>query len=81
MRQRCIDYFKRNIEFCNQVGGDYILFGVAATGRPVKYDDYEFDRAVETLQILGDTFVKYNVKGAIEPMRQVYAIHLKTLSK
>jgi sugar phosphate isomerase/epimerase len=70
VRQRCIDYFKRNIEFCNQVGGEYLLFGPGAVGRPVKYDDYEFERAVESIQIIGDYFVKYNVKGAVEPVRE-----------
>ena len=69
VRQRCIDYFKRNVEFCNKLKGEYILFSPGAIGRPEKYDDFEFQRAVETLQLLGDIFVKANVKGAIEPVR------------
>ncbi|MBE3089237.1 MAG: sugar phosphate isomerase/epimerase [Actinobacteria bacterium] len=69
IRQRSIDYFKRNIEFCNQMGGEYIILGPGAVGRPIKYDDFEFDRAVEAMQILGDYFVKNNVKAALEPVR------------
>ena len=69
VRQRCIDYFKRNIEFCRELRGEYILFSPGAIGRPEKYDDFEFERAVDTLRILGDIFVKENVKGSIEPVR------------
>lgn len=49
--------------------GEYILFSPGAVGRPQKYDDFEFERAVETLRILGDVFVDARVKGAIEPVR------------
>jgi D-psicose/D-tagatose/L-ribulose 3-epimerase len=69
IRQRCIDYFKRNIELCKEVKGEYILFTPGAVGRPQKYDDFEFDRAVETLKILGDLFLDAEVKAAIEPVR------------
>lgn len=69
VRQRCIDYFKRNIELCRETGGEYLLFTGGAVGRPVKYDDFEFERAVETLKIAGDFFWDAGVKGAIEPVR------------
>jgi len=69
VRQRCIDYFKRNIELCRQVGGEYILFTPGAVGRNQKYDDFEFDRVVETLKILGGIFLDAGVKAAIEPVR------------
>jgi D-psicose/D-tagatose/L-ribulose 3-epimerase len=69
VRQRCIDYFKRNIELCKEVEGTYVLFTPGAVGRPIKYDDFEFDRAVETLRILGDYFLDAGVKAAIEPVR------------
>jgi sugar phosphate isomerase/epimerase len=69
VRQRAIDYIKRQVEFCSEVGGEYILIVPAAVGRPNRYDDFEFERAVETLQIVGDIFLKYSVKGAIEPIR------------
>lgn len=69
VRQRAIDYIKRNVEFCNEVGGEYLLIVPGAVGRPKKYDLFEFDRAVEALRIIGDFFIKNNVKGAIEPIR------------
>ena len=69
IRQRCMDYFKGNIELCREVGGEYILFTPGAVGRPQKYDDFEFDRAVETLKILGNLFLDAKVKAAIEPIR------------
>ncbi|MBA7509231.1 hypothetical protein ES705_01177 [subsurface metagenome] len=69
VRQRCIDYFKRNVELCSELGGEYILFTPGAVGRPQKYDDFEFNRAVETLKILGDVFLDAGVKAAIEPVR------------
>ncbi|MCL5986344.1 MAG: sugar phosphate isomerase/epimerase [Actinobacteria bacterium] len=69
VRQRAIDYIKRNVEFCNEVGGEYLLIVPGAVGRPKRYDGFEFDRAVEALQIIGDTFIKNSVKGAVEPIR------------
>jgi D-psicose/D-tagatose/L-ribulose 3-epimerase len=69
IRQRCIDYFKRNVELCKDIGGEYILFSPAAIGRPEKYDDFEFERVVETLKILGDVFLEAGVKAALEPVR------------
>ena len=69
IRQRCINYFKRNIELCKDLEGEYLLFTPGAVGRPQKYDDFEFDRAVESLKLLGDAFVDANVKAVIEPVR------------
>jgi sugar phosphate isomerase/epimerase len=67
--QRCIDYFRRNIDMCAELGGSYILFTPGAVGRPKKYDDYEFDRAAEVIRKLGDYFINHNVRAAIEPVR------------
>jgi len=77
VRQRCIDYFRRQIELCVEVGGEYILFTPGAVGRTQKYDDFEFYRAVETLKILGDLFHKAGIKAAIEPVRsdEVSLVH------
>jgi D-psicose/D-tagatose/L-ribulose 3-epimerase len=68
-RQAAIDYLKREVPFTAEVGGSYILVVPAAVGRPTKYDDSEFDRSVETLQLAADLFVKHKVKAAIEPIR------------
>jgi len=70
VRQRCIDYMRRQIEFCAEVGGKYILFTPGAVGRTKKYDDNEFYRAAETIRIFGDDFEKYGIRGAIEPVRR-----------
>src|SRR5699024_7717355 len=70
-RQRAIDYIKRELEFINEVGGEYLLVVPGAVGRPNKYDDMELYRSVETLQSVSDLFEDYNVKCAIEPVRSV----------
>jgi len=77
VRQRSIDYFRRQIEFAHELGGQYILFAAGAVGRPQKYDNSEFQRAAETIRILGDDFLQSGVKGAIEPVRadEVSLVH------
>ena len=69
VRQRAIDYFRRQIEFCAEVGGTYILFGVGAVGRPQKYDDFELERAAETIRLVADDFAERGIRAAIEPIR------------
>lgn len=69
VRQRAVDYFRRQIDFCAEVGGTYILFGVGAVGRPQKYDDFEMDRAAETIRIVADDFASHGIRAAIEPIR------------
>lgn len=69
VRQRCIDYFRRNIDLCKEVGGSYILFAPGAVGRPKKYDNSEFFRAAETINNVADYFLQNGVRGAIEPVR------------
>ena len=67
--QRAIDYFRRNIDLCAEVGGTYVLFTPGAVGRPQKYDDHEFDRAADAIRILGDHFEQAGVRAALEPVR------------
>lgn len=76
-RQAAVDYLKREIEYAAAVEGEYILVVPGAVGRPQPYDDTEFERSVETLRIVADLFVRYNIKGAIEPIRsaEVSLIH------
>ena len=68
-RQAAIDYLKREVPFTAAVGGSYLLVVPGAVGRPAKYDDTEFDRAVATLRLVTDLFTEYKVRGAIEPIR------------
>jgi sugar phosphate isomerase/epimerase len=67
--QRAIDYFRRNIDLCAELGGDYVLFTPGAVGRPQKYDEHEFDRAADAIRILGDHFAQAGVRAALEPVR------------
>jgi sugar phosphate isomerase/epimerase len=68
-RQAAIDYLKREIPFTDEVGGSYLLVVPGAVGRPGKYDDMEFERAVATLRPIADLFVQHGVRAAIEPIR------------
>ncbi len=70
VRQRCIDYFRRHIEFCKKVGGKYILFAAGAVGRPVADDDNEFRRAADTMRIVAEDFRKSGITAGIEPVRK-----------
>ncbi len=67
--QRSIDYFRRNIDLCAELGGAYLLFAPGAVGRPDPYDENEFHRAAEAIRILGSYFQERNVRAAIEPVR------------
>jgi len=68
-RQRAVDYIRRELDFAVEVGAEYMLVVPGAVGRPGSYDDMEFERSVETLQIVADDFAKAKVKAAIEPIR------------
>ena len=68
-RQHAIDYIRRELDFASTVGAEYMLIVPGAVGRPSPYDDMEFARSVETLQIVADHFVSHKVKAAIEPIR------------
>ncbi|BBI32153.1 sugar phosphate isomerase/epimerase family protein [Cohnella abietis] len=78
-RQAAIDYLKRELDFAAAVGADYILVVPGAVGRPTAYDDSEFERSVETLNIVGDLFVKYGIKAAIEPIRSAEVSFIHTI--
>ena len=69
IRQNAVDYLKRNINFGAEVDAKYFLIVPGAVGRPLKYDDMEFFRSVETLKIVADLFTKTAIRGAVEPVR------------
>ena len=77
VRQRAIDYIRRQLDLCHEMGGTYMLVVPGAVGRPDAYDHSEFERSVETLGIVADDFVKAKVRGAVEPIRaaEVSFIH------
>lgn len=76
-RQAVIDYLKREIPFTAEMGGSYMVVAPGAVGRPVAYDNSEFERSTETLRLAGDLFVQHNVRAAIEPIRsaEVSLVH------
>ncbi len=79
-RQAALDYIKRELEFTSAVGGSYMLIVPGAVGRPKAYDNTEFERSVETLQIVADLFTQYKIKAAIEPIRSAEVSFVHTLA-
>lgn len=79
-RQAAVDYLKREIEYAAAVGGEYNLVVPGAVGRPQPYDDTEFERSVETLRIVADLFVRYNIKAAVEPIRSAEVSFIHTIA-
>lgn len=77
VRQRSIDYFRRETEFCAAIGGKYILFAAGAVGRPSPDDAYDYQRSVESMKIIAETFKEYGIRGAVEPVRpdEVSIVH------
>jgi D-psicose/D-tagatose/L-ribulose 3-epimerase len=69
IRQRAIDYNRRQADFCAEVGGSYLLVVPGAVGRPAAYDRGEFGRAVEAIRIVAEYFKELGIRGAIEPIR------------
>jgi D-psicose/D-tagatose/L-ribulose 3-epimerase len=77
VRQNAIDYIRRQLELCVEVGGSYLLVVPGAVGRPGAYDSSERHRSVETLRLVADDFVQAGVQAAIEPIRsaEVSIVH------
>jgi D-psicose/D-tagatose/L-ribulose 3-epimerase len=80
-RQAAIDYLKREIKFTSEAGGAYLLVVPGSCGRPVAYDDSEFDRSVETLRSCANLFTRYGVKAAIEPIRSAEVSFIHTIAQ
>jgi D-psicose/D-tagatose/L-ribulose 3-epimerase len=79
-RQAAVDYLQRELDFTKQMGGKYILVVPGAVGRPVAYDQSEFERSVATLQLVADLFLKNKIKAAIEPIRSAEASFVHTIA-
>ncbi len=78
-RQAAIDYIRREVEFTAEVGGTYLLVVPGAVGRNAAYDDMEYHRSIETLQIVAEVFESHNVKGAVEPIRSAEVSFIHTV--
>lgn len=81
VRQAAIDYLKRTLDFCAEVGGSYILVVPAAVGRPNKIDDAEIERSLGALSLVADRFVDLGIKGAIEPIRSAETSIVHTIAE
>ncbi len=68
-RQNAINYIKREIDYAKAVHAGYMLVVPGAVGRPIAYDNNEFQRSVATFQLVADAFIENNIKAAIEPIR------------
>lgn len=79
-RQCAIDYLKREIEFTSEMGGQYLLVVPGAVGRPKPYDSSELERSVESIRIIADLFMEYDIKAAIEPIRSAEVSFVHTIS-
>lgn len=80
VRQRAIDYIKRNVNLGKEMGAKYFLIVPGAVGRPAKYDDTEFDRSVETLALVADVFSEAGIRGAVEPIRSAEVSFIHTFA-
>jgi D-psicose/D-tagatose/L-ribulose 3-epimerase len=67
--QRCIDYLRRQIEMCAELGGSYLLLHPGAVGRTRAYDENEAQRAADALRVVAPDFEKAGVRCCVEPVR------------
>lgn len=69
VRQRAIDYIRRELEVLRWTGGRYLIVVPSAVGRPQEADAFELSRSLDTLgRCVGD-FVDTGIAAAIEPIR------------
>jgi D-psicose/D-tagatose/L-ribulose 3-epimerase len=80
VRQNAIDYIRRQLDLCVETGGSYMLIVPGAVGRPRAYDDMDFERSVETLQLVADDFGQAGIRAAIEPIRSAEVSIVHTVS-
>lgn len=80
-RQNAIDYIRREIEFAQEVGAEYIILVPSAVGRPDALDATEYQRSVEASQIVADDFLRAGIKAAVEPIRSAEVSLIHTVSE
>jgi len=79
-RQNAIDYIRRQLDLCQEIGASYMLVVPGAVGRPQAYDGSEFERSVETLKIVAGDFVKAKIRASIEPIRSAEVSLVRTVA-
>lgn len=80
-RKRAINYVKNEIKFADEVGGDYLLIVPSAVGRSEAIDNNEYQRSVETAQIIAKYFSNSDIKAAVEPIRSAEVSVINTISE
>jgi sugar phosphate isomerase/epimerase len=80
IRQNAVDYIRRNLALGKETGAGYFLVVPGAVGRPQRFDDFEFNRSVETLRLVADLFVETGIRGAVEPIRSAEVSFCHTVS-
>lgn len=70
LRQNAIDYIKRELEFASAVNAEYLLIIPSSVGRITPEAENELERSCETLGKVAHLFCEYDIKGAIEPIRE-----------
>ncbi len=81
VRQRAIDYIRRQLELAHEVGASYFLVIPGAVGRAQPVDDGEFARSAETLRIVAGDFPAAGVRAAIEPIRSAEVSIVHTIAE
>lgn len=81
VRQAAVDYIRRELSFCQAMGGHYLLVVPCAVGRPAAYDQTELIRSAQTLRIVADQFVQCGVKAAVEPIRAAEVSFVHTFAE
>ena len=80
IRQNAVDYIRRNVALGQETGAGYFLVVPGAVGRPQRFDDFEFNRSVETLRLVADLFTETGIRGAVEPIRSAEVSFCHTVS-
>ena len=80
IRQRAIDYVRRQVAMAAELGGTYLLVVPGAVGRPVPIDAFEFDRSVDALRTVAGEFVKHQIQATVEPIRSAEVSFCHTIA-
>ena len=80
MRQRAIDYIRRELELLSELSASYLIVVPSAVGSPVAADSSELARSAESLGKCGEDFARSGVKAAIEPIRAAEVSLVRSVS-
>ncbi|MCL2363707.1 MAG: sugar phosphate isomerase/epimerase [Defluviitaleaceae bacterium] len=81
VRQKAVDYIRRELTLCQAVGATYLLLVPGCVGRTVPFDDMEMQRSAETLRSVADDFVNCGIQCAMEVIQHKEVSLVKTVSE